>query len=67
MYKLELNKDEYELFKKKVKCEMIMRDLKIKDLAEMTNYDEQSIRGFLSNRNSKFIAFAIAQVLEMGD
>lgn len=46
MYKLELSKDEYELFKKKVKCEMIMKDLKIKDLAKMTNYDEQSIRGF---------------------
>lgn len=65
MYKLELNSNEYEQFKKKVKCELIMRDMTIQELADLINYDAQSVRGFLSNRNSKFIAYAIADVLDM--
>lgn len=63
MYKLDLTDSEYELFKKRVRCEMIMRDLQISDLAEMTKYSEMTIRNFLSVRKSKFVAYALCKAL----
>lgn len=63
MYRLILTPLEYEEFKKEVKIELIRRDMTVRELAERTNYSESSIRSFMSNRNSKFIAFAIAEVL----
>ena len=65
MYRLKLNKEQYEQFKKMARIEMILRDLSIKDLAKKTNYNEQSLRGFFCKKNSKFIAYAIAEALNM--
>jgi len=65
MYRLKLDKEQYEHFKKMARIEMILHDLSIKDLAKKTNYNEQSIRGFFCKKNSKFIAYAIAEALDM--
>jgi len=63
MYRLKLNEQEYSDFKRKVKAEMILRDIKVEEIAEQTNYTVTTIRHFLSNQNSKFVARAIADVL----
>lgn len=63
MYKLALTDSEYEYFKKRVKCEMIMHDLTFSDLAEKTKYSEMTIRNFMSVRNSKFVAYALCKAL----
>ena len=65
MYRLKLNEQEYEDFKKKVKAEMILRGIRVDELAEQTNYSEITIRHFLSKQNSKFVARALADVLEI--
>lgn len=65
MYRLKLNKEQYKRFKKMVRVEMILQDMSVKDLAKKTNYNEQSIRGFLCKKNSKFIAYAVAEALNM--
>jgi len=65
MYRITLNEQQYKAFKKDVKHILIDREMSIKDLADMTTYSESAIRGFLSKRNSKFIAFAIAEALEI--
>ena len=65
MYRLKMTDDQYKRFKKDARIEMLIHDLSIKDLAERTNYNEQSIRGFFCKKNSKFIAYAIAQALNM--
>ena len=65
MYRLTMTDEQYKRFKKDARIEMLIHDLSIKDLAERTNYNEQSIRGFFCKKNSKFIAYAIAQALNM--
>lgn len=65
MYRLKLNDEQYKRFKKMVRVEMILQDMSVKDLAKKTNYNEQSIRGFLCKKNSKFIAYAVAKALNM--
>ena len=65
MYRLKLNKEQYKRFKKMVRVEMILQDMSVKDLAKKTNYNEQSIRSFLCKKNSKFIAYAVAEALNM--
>lgn len=65
MYRLKLNEEQYKRFKKQVRVEMIIHDVSIQDLAKETNYSVDAIRGFLCKRNSKFIAYAIAEALNM--
>ena len=65
MYRLKLDNEQYTRFKKNARIEMIIHDLSIKDLAKKTNYNEQSIRSFFCKKNSKFIAYAIAEALNM--
>lgn len=65
MYRLKLNEDQYKNFKKMARIEMILHDVSIRELAKKTNYNEQSIRGFFCKKNSKFIAYAIAEALNM--
>lgn len=65
MYRLKLNDEQYKRFKKMAKIEMIIHDISFRELAKRTNYNEQSIRGFFCKKNSKFIAYAIAEALNM--
>ena len=65
MYRLKLNKDQYEHFKKMARIEMLIHDISIRDLSKKTNYPEQSIRNFFCKQNSKFKAYAIAEALNM--
>lgn len=65
MYRLKLNEDQYKHFKKMARIEMILHDVSIRELAKRTNYNEQSIRSFFCKKNSKFIAYAIAEALNM--
>jgi len=65
MYRLKLNKDQYEHFKKMARIEMIIHDVSIRELSKRTNYPEQSIRNFFCKQNSKFKAQAIAEALNM--
>jgi hypothetical protein len=65
MYRLKLNDEQYQRFKKMAKIEMMIHDITFRDLAKKTNYPIQSIRNFFCKRNSKFIAYAIAEALNM--
>lgn len=65
MYRLKLNDEQYKRFKKMAKVEMVLHDVSIKELSKRTNYNEQSLRGFFCKKNSKFIAYAIAEALNM--
>lgn len=64
MYQLGLSDKEYEEFRKKVKCELVMRDWSLVDLAKKTKYSVQTIRHFMvrTENHSRFVAFAIADV-----
>jgi len=64
MYQLGLNQKEYEEFRKKVRCELVMRDWTMVDLAKKTKYSVQTIRHFMvkTEPHSRFVAFAIAEV-----
>ena len=65
MYRLKLNNEQYKRFKKMARIEMLIHDISIRDLAKKINYPEQSVRNFFCKRNSKFIAYAIAEALNM--
>ena len=65
MYRLKLNEEQYKRFKKMARIEMLLHDISFRELAQKTNYNEQSIRGFFCKKNSKFIAYAIAEALNM--
>lgn len=65
MYRLKLNEEQYKRFKKMARIEMLLNDMSFRELAQKTNYNEQSIRGFFCKKNSKFIAYAIAEALDM--
>lgn len=65
MYELVLSKAEYEKFIKKARCKMIRLEISYKQLAEMTGYSLPSIYGFFHGKNSRFIAAAVAEKLEI--
>ncbi len=60
MYKVSMNEQEYEQFKKIVRIQMLQNKMTFADLAEKTGYSLDAIRHFFSTRYSKFIAYAIA-------
>lgn len=65
MYKLGMSYEEMEDFKKRVRCELIMRGWNQIDLAKATKYSPNTIRQFMSKyeNDSKFIAYAISECL----
>lgn len=65
MYSLILTATEYKNFKKNAKKQMIEMEISYEDLSEQTGYSLSAIYNFFSNRNSKFVAYAIAKVLGM--
>lgn len=65
MYQLYLSKSEYEKFKKEAKVQMLLKGISIKDLAERTGYSEITLYNFFSSQNSRFVAYAINEELEI--
>lgn len=65
MYELNLTKAEFDEFIKEVRFQMIRRNISTKKLSEMTGYTTSTLYGFMSGRNSRFVAAAISKALEM--
>ena len=66
MRELWMNQKQYEQFVNKIKISMIQKGISRKELSEMTGYSINTINGFFSKKNSRFIAASICNVLEIG-
>ena len=65
MYELNLTQEKFDEFIKEVRYLMIRRNISTKKLSEMTGYTTSTLYGFMSGRNSRFVAAAISKVLGM--
>ena len=65
MYELNLTQEKFDEFIKEVHYLMIRRNISTKKLSEMTGYTTSTLYGFMSGRNSRFVAAAISKVLGM--
>lgn len=65
MYELNLTQEKFDEFIKEVRFQMIRRNISTKKLSEMTGYTTSTLYGFLSGRNSRFVAASISKALEM--
>ena len=65
MYELNLTQEKFDEFIKEVRFQMIRQNISTKKLSEMTGYTTSTLYGFLSGRNSRFVAAAISKALEM--
>ena len=65
MYELNLTQEKFDEFIKEVRYLMIRRNISTKKLSEMTGYTTSTLYGFMSGRNSRFVAAAISKALEM--
>lgn len=65
VYELVLSKTEYEAFKQKVRLVMLKRGITMRDLSKKTGYSLGTLYGFFAGKNSRFVAAAIAEVLEI--
>ena len=65
MYELNLTQEKFDEFIKEVRYLMIRRNISTKKLSEMTGYTTSTLYGFLSGRNSRFVAAAISKALGM--
>ena len=65
MYKLGLNEEELEDFKKRVRHELYEREWNLIDLSKAIKYSPNTVRQFMSTykHNSKFVAYAISECL----
>lgn len=67
MYELELSDSDYKEFALKCRYVMAQRGISRKILAERTGYSIHSINVFFSGRNSRFLAAAISNELEVSN
>ena len=65
MYELNLTQEKFDEFIKEVRFQMIRQNISTKKLSEMTGYTTSTLYGFLSGRNSRFVAAAISKALGM--
>ena len=65
MYELNLTQEKFDEFIKEVRYLMIRQNISTKKLSEMTGYTTSTLYGFMSGRNSRFVAAAISKALEM--
>ena len=65
MYELNLTQEKFDEFIKEVRYLMIRRNISTKKLSEMTGYTTSTLYGFMSGRNSRFVAAAISKALGM--
>ena len=65
MYELNLTQEKFDEFIKEVRYLMIRRNISTKKLSEMTGYTTSTLYGFMSGRNSRFVAASISKALGM--
>ena len=65
MYELNLTQEKFDEFIKEVRFQMIRQNISTKKLSEMTGYTTSTLYGFLSGRNSRFVAASICNALGM--
>ena len=65
MYELNLTQEKFDEFIKEVRYLMIRQNISTKKLSEMTGYTTSTLYGFMSGRNSRFVAAAISKALGM--
>ena len=65
MYELNLTQEKFDEFIKEVRYLMIRQNISTKKLSEMTGYTTSTLYGFLSGRNSRFVAASISKALGM--
>ena len=65
MYELNLTQEKFDEFIKEVRYLMIRRNISTKKLSEMTGYTTYTLYGFMSGRNSRFVAASISKALGM--
>lgn len=65
MYELNLTQEKFDEFIKEVRFQMIRQNISTKKLSEMTGYTTSTLYGFLSGRNSRFVAASISKALGM--
>ena len=65
MYELNLTQEKFDEFIKEVRYLMIRRNISTNKLSEMTGYTTSTLYGFMSGRNSRFVAASISKALGM--
>ena len=65
MYEINLTQEKLDEFIKEARFQMICRNISTKNLSEMTGYTTSTLYGFLSGRNSRFVAASISKALGM--
>ena len=65
MYELNLTQEKFDEFIKEVRFQMIRQNISTKKLSEMTGYTTSTLYGFMSGRNSRFVAASISKALGM--
>ena len=65
MYELNLTQEKFDEFIKEVRYLMIRQNISTKKLSEMTGYTTSTLYGFMSGRNSRFVAASISKALGM--
>ncbi len=68
MYELRVKKAQADRFKQVARSKMALRDLRMKNLAELTGYSPSSLYNFFSNGNwNRFLAVTLAEKLGIKD
>ena len=65
MYELNLTQEKFDEFIKEVRFQMIRQNISTNKLSEMTGYTTSTLYGFMSGRNSRFVAASISKALGM--
>lgn len=63
MYEVVMTQGEYEQFKTKARIKMLEKDITYETLSARTGYSISTIHHFFSQKNSRFVAAAIAKEL----
>ena len=68
MYELRVKKAQADRFKQVARSKMALRNLHMKNLAELTGYSPSSLYNFFSNGNwNRFLAVTLAEKLGIKD
>lgn len=66
MYELKVRKTQARRFKQVARSKMVLRNLRMKDLAELSGYSPSSLYNFFSDGNwNRFLAATLAEKLDI--
>lgn len=66
MYELKVRKAQARRFKQVARSKMVLRNLRMKDLAELSGYSPSSLYNFFSDGNwNRFLAATLAEKLDI--